>query len=531
MRRKPAVPVFKPYVMHQQYLLPPSYDEIIEPEHLVRVVSAAIDKLDLRELLAKYKGGGASSYHPQMLLKVLVYAYTQKVYSSRKIAKALRENIHFMWLSGENRPDFRTINDFRGSRMKGVIEEVFAEVLEYLVEAGKVKLEAYFLGGTKIAAEANQHKVVWAKRKDNYQKRVRQQIDELLKQIEAENEAEQAEYGEKDLEERGGPEGGGEIDAEKLRERIERLNQRLRERGQPKKDTQAARQALNKLENDCLPRLEKYEKQTETLAGRSSYAKSDPDASCMRMKEDRGAEKPWPKPAYNVQIGTEGQFITGFSVHNRAGDTPCLIPHLEQVRKSTGGRLPKKIVADAAYGSEENYAYLEQHQAENFLKYNTFYQDTHHYRKPELLRAHQFRAEHFSYESETDTFVCPANKRLHFQYTSHYTTDNGYASERRSYECFDCAACPLRSHCTKAKSNRKIRISFRLLEHRRQARVNLTSDEGQRLRAARSTEVETVFGHIKHNMAFRRFHLRGLEKVKTEWGLVSIAHNLRKLAA
>ena len=517
--------------MNQYYLLPPSYEELIEAGHLVRVVSAAIDKLDLRTLLAQYKGGGTSSYHPQMLLKVLVYAYSQKIYSSRKIAKALRENIHFMWISGEQRPDFRTINDFRGSRMKGVIDEVFAEVLEYLIEAGKVKLETYFVDGTKIEADANKHQVVWAKRKNSYHKRMRAQIDELLKQIEAENEAEQTEYGEKDLEERGGGEGGSGMDSEKLRERIERLNQRLRERQQPKKDTQTTRKALKKLEEDCLPRLEKYEQQTETLAGRSSYSKTDPDASCMRMKEDRGAEKPWPKPAYNVQVGTEGQFITGFSVHNRVGDPPCLIPHLEQVRKNTGGRLPRKIVADAAYGSEENYAYLEQQNAENFLKYNTFYQDIHHYRDAKVLRAHQFRAEHFAYDPEQDQFICPADKRLHFQYTSRYTTDNGYVSDRRNYECFDCADCPLRSQCTKAKGNRKIRISFRLLEYRRQARANLTSEEGQRLRAARSTEVETIFGHVKHNLGFRRFHLRGLEKVKTEWGLVSIAHNLRKLAA
>ena len=104
-------------------------------------------------------------------------------------------------------------------------------------------------------------------------------------------------------------------------------------------------------------------------------------------------------------------------------------------------------------------------------------------------------------------------------------------SERRHYECFDCADCPLRSQCTKAKDNRKMRIFFRLLEYRKQARQNLTSVEGQRLRAARSTEVETVFGHVKQNMGLRRFHFRGLEKVKTEWGLVSIAHNLRKIAA
>ncbi len=173
MKRKPAAPVFKPYVMHQIKLIPTSYDELIEQDHLVRTVNNAIEKIDLSALMAQYKGGGTSSYHPKMLLKVLVYAYSQKIYSSRRIAKALRENIHFMWLSGESRPDFRTINDFRGSRMKGVINEVFAAVLEYLVEKKEVKLEHYFVDGTKIEADANKHKVVWAKRKEHYQKRVR----------------------------------------------------------------------------------------------------------------------------------------------------------------------------------------------------------------------------------------------------------------------------------------------------------------------------------------------------------------------
>jgi transposase len=516
--------------MAQPQLLPPSLDELIEPDHLVRVVNAAIDQLDLRPLLAQYPGGGTSSYHPQMLLKVLVYAYCSKIYSSRRIAAALRENIHFMWLSGGNRPDFRTINDFRGQRMKGVIDAVFAEVLTYLLEAGYVQLEHYFVDGTKIAADANQHKVVWAKRTARYQQRVQEQIDELLQQIEQVNADEQAEYGEADLEERG-PAGGGQLDAGQLRERIEQLNERLREHQRPKPDSQAAAKARKKLATDCLPRLEKYEQQTETLAGRSSYAKTDPDATCMRMKEDRGAERPWPKPAYNVQVGTEGQFIVGFSVHDQAGDTGCLIPHLEQVQQNTGGQLPANVVADAGYGSEENYAYLAQHGVGNYVKYNTFYQDTHRYRDPAVLRAHQFRAENFAYDAASDTLSCPVGQRLHFQYTTRYTSDNGFLSERRIYQCFACTDCPLRSLCTRAKGNRQIRISFRLLAYRKQARDNLTSPEGERLRAARSVEVETVFGHIKQNMGFRRFHLRGRAKVKTEWGLVSIAHNLKKVAA
>lgn len=135
-----------------------------------------------------------------------------------------------------------------------------------MIEAGKVKLENYYTDGTKIEADANKHKVVWAKRKETYQKRVREQIRELLKQIEAENEAEQAEYGERDLEERGGGEGSPES-SEKLKERMAELNRRLRERLEPKKETQGERKALKQLEEDCLPRLKKYEEQTKVLAG------------------------------------------------------------------------------------------------------------------------------------------------------------------------------------------------------------------------------------------------------------------------
>jgi transposase len=529
MKRKATAPVFKPYVMNQVALMPPSYDEKIPADHLVRVVNAAVEKIDLSSLLAQYPGGGRSSYHPLMMLKVLVYAYAERIYSSRRIAKAMRENIYFMWISGESTPDFRTINDFRGSRMKGVIGEVFGAVLEYLVVEGHVKLEHYFLDGTKIEADANQHKVVWAKKRETYHKRVQEQIKDLLKHIEQVNEEEQDEYGDDDLEEMGGN-GQSEVNSELLQQKIDEINRKLREKLQRKADQRSTRKALKKLEGDCLDRLKKYERQAETLKGRSSYSKTDADASSMRMKEDRGAEKPWPKPAYNVQIGTEGQFVVGFSVHGRAGDTACLIPHMENLRSQLG-RLPENVVADAGYGSEENYAYLEQHGLGNYLKYNTFYQDTHHYRKPELKRKHLFRAEHFEYDPEKDEFICPARERLTFQYASRYTTDNGYVTDRRLYECHACDACPLKAECTRARGNRKIRISFRLLEYRRQARANLTSVAGQRLRARRSTEVEPVFGIIKHNMGFRRFHLRGLEKVKTEWGLVSIAHNMKKLAA
>jgi transposase len=527
-KRKGMKPVFKLYAMDQMLLMPRSYEEMIPEDHLVRVVNRAVEQIKLEGLLQQYVGGGTSSYHPKMMLKVLVYAYCQKIYTSRKIGAALRENIYFMWLSGGHTPDFRTINEFRGVRMKAVIGEVFGAVVDYLVEAGYVRLENLFVDGSKIEADANKHKVVWVKRKERYEKRVKEQIQELLQEIENANDAEQAEYGEKDLEEMGGS-GTPDLDGERLQKKIDELNQWLREKERKPEQEKKARQALKKLESDCLPRLQKYEEQTRILGGRNSYSKTDPDASCQRMKEDRGAKRPWAKPAYNVQLGTEGQFIVSTSVHPGGSDTPCLIPHLNGMSAKLKSQL-KNVVADAAYGSEENYDYLKRHRLGNYLKYNTFYQDTHHYRNPDILRQHQFRSEHFEYDEPNDQFLCPNKRRLSYRFTSQSKTDNGYLSTRRHYECETCTDCPLKSQCTKAKGNRLIQVSFQLRELRRQARQNLTSEQGQQLRAQRSVEVETVFGHLKHNLGFRRFHLRGQDKVTTEWTLLCIAHNMQKLA-
>lgn len=542
MKRKEAKPTFKPYIQAQASLIPPSWDELIPAGHLVRVVNRAVEKINIDPLLKKYKGGGTSSYHPRMMLKVLVYAYTQRVYSSRQIAKGLRENVNFMWLSGGNRPDFRTINAFRGEKMKGLIEEVFTSVLELLIEEGYVNLENYFVDGSKIEANANRHKVVWEKSRAKYQQQLSEKVRKLLEEIDAVNEAENEEYGDKDLEELGR---GGEINAEKLERKIGELNQRLKEKPQDKK----LAKAVKVIEKEYLPRQKRYEEQERKLAGRNSYSKTDEDATFFSMKEDRGAKKPLPKPAYNVQIGTEGQFVVGFSLHQRAGDTACLIPHLEGVKANLGviarrkprilpqqedhrpRCLPKNISADAGYGSEENYAYLEANQLGNYVKYNTFHREQQKHRKAELNRKALFRVENFPYDAKTDTFFCPAQQPLTYLESHRRRTDNGYWTELHVYEAPTCNSCPLKPECTQAMGNRRITVSFPLRRYREQAKQNLLSEQGKLLRSQRNVDVESVFGHIKHNRHFRRFNLRGLEKVKTEWGLVCIAHNMRKLAS
>ena len=477
MKKKSSRPVFKEYTQGQVVLLPTDLEAQIPPKHLVRVVNAAIEKMDLSALLAQYKGGGTSSYHPKMLLKVLVYAYTQQLYSSRKIAKALRENIYFMWLSGNQQPDFRTINRFRSEVVKEVIEDIFTSVLELLIEEGYVKLENYFLDGTKMEANANKYSWVWAKSTRGYKQKLQEKVKELILEIEQVNAAENAEYGERDLEEMGPDE---PLDSRKLEQKIQELNQRLKAQqdkpqeppaaaiqpeqspkevkpAQPKKKRgrrgksrlQKAQDALQKLEEECLPRQKKYEDQERKLSGRNSYSKTDVDATFMRMKDDY-MKNGQLKPGYNLQMGTEGQFVVGFSVHQRPGDPGCLVPHLKGVKEKIG-RLPKNIIADSAYGSEENYAYLTQEQVGNYLKYNTFGKEQRARYKP-----NPFAADQMAYDAEKDELICPAGKRLTYRYSLHSKTDNGYQAERRYYEAQDCTDCPLKEQCTQAKGNRRV---------------------------------------------------------------------------
>jgi hypothetical protein len=494
------------------------------------------------------------------MLKVYIYAYSQKIFSSRRIAKALRESIPFMWLSGNNHPDFRTINNFRGQILKGMIQEIFIEVLLLLVEGQYIKLEDYFVDGTKVEANANRYSYVWGKNTNRYQKQIAEKVAILFKEIDRINEAENARYGDKDLEDLGED---NRIPAEKLTQRVEEINERLRSEaedvkkqgdenppegtppqkggGQPKlsemieEKVKEVKQALevnpkNKsmaqagriLEKEYLPRAKKYEDQQEKLAGRNSYSKTDSDATFMRMKEDHLGTGQL-RPAYNIQIGTEKQFVVGFSIHQKAGDTSCLIPHLEQVKEYLH-RLPEKINSDAGYGSEENYAYLEQEKVGNYLKYNTFDRERKKNYKPD-----PFSAENMAYDVEKDEFSCPNGKSLKYQKTIQTITENGYSTPRRVYECEDCTGCLLKEKCTKAVRNRQSRVSFKLWEYRRQAKGNLCSEEGLRLRSQRGVDVESVFGRIKGCWEYRRFLLRGLEKVGVEVGLLSMAQNLAKV--
>lgn len=440
--------IFKDYNPQQGQLLPPSFDELIANNHPVRIVSTVIDALDLDGLVKSYKGGGTSSHHPRMLLKVLVYGYLCNIFSSRKLEEAIQQNIHFMWLAAMSRPDHNTINRFRSERLKDQIKTIFTQVVLLLEKEGLVSLQTTFVDGTKIEANANRYTFVWGRAIKKSKERMAKQLEEMwnyTQQIAAEEIRNTA------------PVEFKKITKQKVESLVKKIDRALK----GKKIPSRVRQKINYAKKNWPGNLKKYGQYEKILKKRNSFSKTDTDASFMRMKEDHMRNGQL-KPAYNLQISTHDQFILHYSLHSNPGDTKTLEPHIKSFENQYK-RTPKEVVADAGYGSAYNYRMLKRKKITPYVKYNYF------------DREQKAKARNKPIETKiTDPNIVKL-----------YTEVNNL----------------------------------------------LNTERGIKLRKQRSHDVETVFAQIKNNKGFRKYSLRGIQKVEIETGLLAIAHNLKKKAA
>jgi transposase len=503
-------PTFKPYEQHQSWLLPPSLEDFLEEQDLVRVVNRVIDELEPGLVEGFFPGGGCPPYHPRMMLKVLVYAYCCKLYSCRKIARALRRDVAFMWLSGMQRPDFNTVNRFRSDYLQEVLPQVYARTVELLLSEGYIRFEDYFIDGTKLEADASKHKMIWRKNTARYKARVQERVCEIFREVEAINQVEDELYEGKDLPERG-------EDAEVSSEQILAAAQEIKAAVEAK-DTAQQKEARRKIRElrKAAEKQAQYEEQERQLGTRNSYSKTDPGATAMRTRGDQI------KPCYNVQAASENGFVVGYSVSNNANDGRSFIPHMEQ-QKALGLPPPQRVIGDAGYGHEENYKYLESEAIDSHLKYPDWHKERSGSSK---WRFHRTR---FHYNERSDCFLCPMGRRLVFTHEFTRPRASGYEAVYRNYECESCAGCDVKSECTRSDGNRRIEVSLKLREYQDRMRVQLDTPTGERLRKRRGCEIETVFGDIKHNRGYRRVSLRGIDKVLAETALIFMSYNLRKL--
>ncbi|WP_062446549.1 IS1182 family transposase [Thalassobacillus devorans] len=512
-----------------QLVLPMDFSDLIPEDHVVRVIHSMVEQVNDDLFFSQYQGGGRSSYHPKMMTKVILYAYTQKIYSCREIAKALREHLPMMWLAGQQTPDFRTINRFRSERMKAIIEPLFTELIKLLIDQEYISMDNYFLDGTKIEANANKYTFVWKKSVQRYEEKLQEKLNQTFADIE-----DAIEMDEKILTDEGSP--AKRVTSEQLEKVVEQVEAQVeqaekaveeendKEKKKEKKEVFRAKRRIYKtLSQDYLPRLKKYETQLATFGDRNSFSKTDTDATFMRMKEDH-MKNGQLKPGYNVQAGTENQFIIGYSIHQRPTDTRCFEPHIQKLQ-ATDLPFPNTIVADGGYGGETNYKYAKKEGFDTLIPYNTMRKE-----QSRSFKKDPSQVMNWEYKEEGDYYICPNGRKVPFQFHSHRTDRYGYTRAFKVYECEACTGCPIKEKCTKAKGNRRVYYNPAYEQLKKEARESLWCDEGAQIYAKRKVEVESVFGHIKGNRSFRRFSLRGIDKVNIEFGLVAMAHNFLKQA-
>ena len=492
-------------------------NEDIAENDPVRVVDAIVEGLDLREFKKLYHEKGRCPYHPKMMLKIILYAYMNNIYSCRKMERAVQRDIHYIWLAAQEQPDFVTINRFR-NRVKKEINNIFTQVVLVLADKGFITLDVEYIDGTKIESKANKYTFVWRKTVEKNRAKLQEKIRVLLGQIDDAVAQDKAAETDK-----------VDFTPDTLTSLITELQDSLSaEPESADKERQKRRREKKRLVKELekhRDKLNEYDGRLEQIGERNSMSKSDPDATFMRMKED-AMNNGQTKPGYNLQISAENQFITDYALFPNPTDTLTLIPFLNSF-PDRYGHLPSIAVADSGYGSEENYRFMAEAGMEAYVKYNRFHLEQHPRYKP-----NPFNHDNFHYNAAEDYYVCPMGQHMTRIGTSHLKTSSGYRSENARYRAQNCNGCPLRGLCYKAKGDRRtIEVNHRLNGYKRKARELLTSEEGLKHRGRRCVEPEAVFGQMKFNMAYRRFRHFGKDKVTMDFAFFAIAFNIKKMCS
>jgi transposase len=472
---------------------------------------------------------GCPAYHPRMMLKIILCAYSQSVFSGRKIEALLKDSIRMMWLAQGYEPSYRTINRFRvHPEVKELIRQCFVQFRCQLVEEKLIDQEAIFIDGTKIEANANKFTFVWKKSIEKYNQSLIEKSNQLYNELL-----------EKEIIPEMERENEGELSVEELAQMVQQVDEVITEYDQKIEASPDAteRKALRSERKypkrvykqliDLILRKQKYQKDFEILGERNSYSKTDLDATFMRMKDDY-MKNGQLKAGYNVQIATEGQYALAYGIFPNPTDTRTLIPFLNEIEKHYFP-LPKYIVADAGYGSEQNYEdILSNRKCEALIPYTMYEKE-----QKKKYKQNLFHPDNWTYDEESDTYTCPNQQRVTFRYRSVRTDKTGFKRELKIYECENCSGCPFRSSCTKAKegNHRKVMVNEKWERQKEYVRAKLSEEKAGSIFRQRKMDVEPVFGFLKANLRFTRFSVRGKSKVENEMGIALMAVNLRKYTA
>lgn len=501
-----------------QLVIPMDLSIIIDISDPVYTFNEVMSHIDLNKFFAAgYCKTGRPPYERTTLLKIVLFAFMDDGYTSlRKIAKLCKTDIRFRYLLGAMpAPSHTTIMDFINNELTDEVDEIFNEINRYIFETEGVDLDHTYIDGTKIAANANKYSWVWKKSCTTMIQKTFEKLSSLINKINEEllysmkikiepREEYAIEYVELILDKFSS---AVNLDRSKF----------VYGSGHHKTKEQKWFEKLEEYHKN----LKKYSQRVEICGDhRNSYSKTDPDATFMRVKKDY-MKNDQLIPAYNIQFAVCDEYIATVDVNQYASDMDCFIPLMESYKKRYG-HYPKYPVADAGYGSFNNYLFCEEHGMEKFMKFPMYEKET----KDAKYRDNPFRAVNFPIDDE-GYMICPNGKRFHFKKRIPIP-NNHYGRMQEEYECEDCEGCPLKEQCHKGKGNRSIKLSRELTSIHEEVLDNLNSVHGALLRMNRSIQAEGAFGEVKWNRDYDRFRRRGLEKVRLEIMLISCGFNLHK---
>ena len=461
---------------------------------------------------------GRLRYNPVNMLKTVLFGFMTSGYCSlRELEDNCKVNIRFMYLMDHQTPSYRTFGYFINEVLQDKIENIFNDINQAIFNEEHVDLQHIYIDGSKFEANANKYTWVWKKATEKFRYKLYEKITVEIEEINKEIAWSEVQIST-----------NSEYVPDYLNEIIDQLmllwdlDISTFVYGSGKRKSKEQRH-YEHLTGFCQKLQEYIEKIDICGPDRNSYSKTDKSATFMRIKTDYMGNDQL-LPAYNVQIGVADEYIAVVDVNHYRSDMDCFIPLMKHF-KQTYGFYPKYPVADAGYGSYNNYIFCEQNGIEKYMKFPMFKKET----KDRKYHEDPFRAVNFRID-EQGVMRCPNDKVFHLLYRRS-VRGNQYGRKEELYECEDCSGCPYKEKCTKSKGNKTLYLSKNFLKKRQESYENILSEKGIQYRMNRSIQVEGAFGVLKNDYKFQRFLLRGKPRVRLEILLLCLGYNLNKLHA
>ena len=473
-----------PVEFNQRALFATNIFDLLPSDHPCYVYEDIFEQLDTSSVEEKFSVRGQNAYHPRLITAVLIYAYSQGIFSSREIEKKCHEDLSFMFISHFNCPNFRVLNDFRKDNY-AFFKDCFKQSVLLAMEAGMASLGHVSLDGSKFKANTSKHRAMSYGRLKAKEKELTEEIEDLIAKAAKCDEEEDEEYHDNT---------GYEI-PEELKIKEKRLA-RIKE----------AKEALEKREQELNPGKEIEDKKQISFA--------DKEARIMGKKGSFDY-------SYNGQISVDEdhQIIVGQHLTQNANDKQEVEPALEVIKETTGD-LPDKMSLDNGYMSGDN---LESFDGKDIDVYIATGKGEKKDQRPLDDSKRKIKKSDFIYDEDRDCFVCFAGNTLELKSTN--------IDGKKVYQAVkaECDACLYRARCCSSKRGNSRTISTDDKEPLRQKmNEKMEQQSSKEIYKKRKKIVEPVFGQIK-NSGFRGFSLRGYEKGSGEFSLACAVHNFKKI--